>query len=178
MLNIQQQQQLSKNYFVSIDFILRAILFLIAVIIIILQHVLILCKSKYHSIDTFIYEYFTPSFGTNSWSATGLYVTCWAIIILYIHTILLVFMDNFQIQFYATTFVIQDTITSICFLAWTTMNIIQLSNCSKRELASNRNETERQFEIPFCGLVPCSIYLAPSIGSFLAMFIAISLAGT
>jgi hypothetical protein len=57
------------------------------------------------------------------------------------------------------------------------MNIIQLSNCSKRQLASNRNETERRFEIPFCELVPCSIYLAPSIGSFLVMFVAISLAG-
>jgi hypothetical protein len=57
------------------------------------------------------------------------------------------------------------------------MNIIQLSDCSKRQLASDRNETQQKFEKPFCGSVPCSIYLAPSIGSFIAMFVVISLAG-
>jgi hypothetical protein len=174
---IRQQQQLSKNYFVSIDFILRTVLYLIVVLIIILQHVLTFCKPKYQSFDIFLCEFFTPSFGNNSLSATGLYVTCWAIIILYIHTILLVFMDNFQIQFYVITFVIQDIITSIFFLAWTIMNIIQLSNCSKLHLAFSRNETQQQFKKPFCVSIPCSIYLAPSIGSFVAMFIAIGLAG-
>ena len=98
-------------------------------------------KPQYRSTDVFIYEFFTPSFGSNSWSATGLYITCWTMIILYLHTILLVFMDNFQIQFHATTFVIQDIITSIFFLTWTIMNIIQLSDCSRRQIAFNKNET-------------------------------------
>ncbi len=100
---VQQQQSLSKNYFVSIDFILHTVLFLTVMAIVILQHVLTLCKSQHRSTDMLIDESFTPLFGTNSWLAAGLYVTCWAIVVLYIHTILLVFMDNFQIQFYATT---------------------------------------------------------------------------
>lgn len=172
------RQQPSKNYFVSIDFLLRTVLFLIAIFIIALQHVLTVCEPQSRSIDTFIYEFFTPSFGTNSWSATGLYVTCWTMIVLYIHTILLVSMDNFQIQFHATTFVIQDMITSIFFLTWTIMNAIQLSNCSKGQRAWNRNETQLEFEKPFCVSAPCSIYLVPSIGSFIGMSIGISLAGT
>jgi hypothetical protein len=167
---VRKQQQTSKNYFISIDFLLRTILFLIAIMIIIFQHVLALCKSQS---DLF----FTPLLDTNSWSVVGLYVTCWTMIVLYIHTILLVFMDNFQIQFHATAFVIQDIITSFFFLTWTIMNIIQLSDCSKRQLTSNRNETQLQFERLFCASIPCSIYLAPSIGCFMAMFIAISLAG-
>jgi hypothetical protein len=164
---IQQQQQISKNYFISIDFLLRTVLFLIAVIIIIIfQHVLALCRIQSQIVFT-----------TNSWSVMGLYVTCWTMIVLYIHTILLTFMDNFQIQFYAMTFVIEDIFTSFFFLIWTIMNISHLSDCSKRQLAANRNETQLQFERFVCESVPSSIYLAPSIGCFIAMFIAISLAG-
>ena len=178
MLIIREPRQLfSKNYFISIDFLLRTILFLIGIVIIIVQHMFTICQQQSRSIDLYLYEYFAPSFGTNSWSATGLYVTCWSMIVLYMHTISLVFMDNFQIQFHAATFVIQDIITSIFFLAWTIVNIIQLSDCSQRHLPSNQNETQSQLEKPFCATVSCSVYLAPSIASFIAMFIAISLAG-
>lgn len=170
----QQQQTSTKNYFISTDFFLRTILFLITLFIIILQHLLTLCEPLQ---TNFLDRFFTPSFGTNSWSATGLYVTCWAMLLLYLHTISLVFLDNFQIQSHPTTFVIQDIISSIFFLAWMITNVVQLSHCSKGQLAVNRNETQWKFEKPFCASIPCSIYLAPSIGSFMAMFTAIGLAG-
>lgn len=162
-----------RNYFISTDFFLRTILFLITLFIIILQHLLTLCESQTNVFDRF----FTPSFGTNSWSATGLYVTCWAMLLFYLHTISLVFFDNFQIQFHPTAFVMQDIISSIFFLAWMITNIVQLSHCSKGQLTGNRNETQWEFEKPFCQTIPCSIYLAPSIGSFMAMFTTIGLAG-
>lgn len=168
-----RQEISSKNYFISTDFFLRTILFFITLFIIILQHALTLCDLP----TRFSHQFFTPSFGINSWSATGLYVTCWTVLILYLHTIFLVFFDNFQIQYHATTFVMQDIISSVFFLVWMMMNVIQLSDCSKRQLTSNRNDTQSSLRKPFCESIPCSIYLAPSIGSFMAMFTVIGLAG-
>ena len=176
-MSIDRQQTSSKNYFISTDFFLRTILFFITLFIIILQHLLTLCESSSSSSIRFSQQVFSPSFGSNSWSATGLYVTCWAMVILYLHTSLLVFLDNFQIQHHPATFVIQDIISSIFFLVWMLMNVIQLSHCSKRQLAASGNGTHSNLKEPFCESIPCSIYLAPSIGSFMALFTGIGLAG-
>ena len=81
----------SNHYFVSINFLLRTLLFFITLTIIILQHVFTFCKVKDRSNGTLSYDYFSPSFGFNSWSATGLYVSCWITVVQYIRTFLLVF---------------------------------------------------------------------------------------
>jgi len=48
---------------------------------------------------------------------------------------------------------------------------------SNSQLASDRNETQQQFEKLFRGSVSYSAYLEPPIGFFIAMFAAISLGG-
>ena len=58
------------------------------------------------------------------------------------------------------------------------MNILQLSDCSKRQLASNQPTTNVSFIQPFCGSIRCSAYLIPALGSFITFLSSVFLAGT